>query len=47
MGALPAAIGLFPQIGEVNVKKLEPQFHNLVDKKTGKKIETVYYNKGL
>jgi len=45
-GALPCAIALFPQEFPISTSKLEPEFQNLVDKK-GKKIETLYFNKGL
>ena len=45
-GALPCAIGLFPQISEVDPKKLEPQFHGLVDEK-GRPITKLFFNKGL
>ena len=44
--ALPAAIGLFQQTSELDVKQLEPQFQNLKDSQ-GKHIDRVYFNKGL
>jgi len=43
---LPAACALFPQIVEVPVQELETKFHNLRDYE-GRKIQKVYYNKGL
>jgi hypothetical protein len=43
---LPAAIGLFPQDVEMDVRRLEPRFHNLKDEK-GNPITKVYFNKGL
>eukprot|EP00823_Brevimastigomonas_motovehiculus_P006295 TRINITY_DN517_c0_g1_i1.p1 TRINITY_DN517_c0_g1~~TRINITY_DN517_c0_g1_i1.p1 ORF type:complete len:339 (+),score=61.49 TRINITY_DN517_c0_g1_i1:57-1073(+) len=45
-GALPAAIGLFPQDCAIKPSQLEPKFHNLKDK-NGKPFETLYFNKGL
>jgi len=44
--ALPCAIALFPQEFPISTSKLEPEFQNLKDK-NGKKIETLYFNKGL
>ena len=44
--ALPMAIGLFQQTSELDVNKMEPQFQNLKDSQ-GKKIDKVYFNKGL
>lgn len=53
MVALPCAIGLFPQRGELKVEDLEDKFFNrvgndkvLVDSK-GRPVETVWFNKGL
>ena len=43
---LPPAIALFPQIGAIDVSKLEPEFQGLLNAK-GKPISTLYYNKGL
>lgn len=43
---LPLCIGMFPQISSMEVEKMEPTFHNLVDSK-GNKVEKLYYNKGL
>eukprot|EP00039_Didymoeca_costata_P005660 m.83435 g.83435 ORF g.83435 m.83435 type:complete len:334 (-) comp12921_c0_seq4:1359-2360(-) len=43
---LPFALSLFPQQGSVEVSRLEPQFHNLLDSH-GQPIQTVNYNKGL
>ena len=39
-GALPCAVGLFPQQSPISPKKLEPQFHDL-------EYDNLYYNKGL
>jgi hypothetical protein len=44
--ALPLAIGLFPQVSEIDVKKLEKEFHNLKDN-SGKVVTHAYFNKGL
>jgi hypothetical protein len=44
--AVPWCIGLFPQFASMDVKKVEPKFHNLKDK-DGNPITRVYYNKGL
>lgn len=44
--ALPAAIGLFPQVSAINVSTMESKFHNLNDR-NGNKINTLYFNKGL
>ena len=44
--ALPLAISVFPQTGAIEVSKLEPSLRALTDP-DGKKIETVFYNKGL
>jgi len=45
-GALPVAIGLFPQISAVSPKELESHFHNL-KYKNGSPINKLYFNKGL
>jgi len=45
-GALPAAIGLFPQRASVDALDLEPEFHNRVDSR-GQPISKLFYNKGL
>ncbi|KAI3660402.1 hypothetical protein MP638_002485 [Amoeboaphelidium occidentale] len=44
--ALPCAIALFPQRGKLDVKSVEKEFQDL-NRKDGKRISTVYYNKGL
>lgn len=44
--ALPAAIALYPQKLEFDVKSLEEEFHDIKDK-NGNKITTVYANKGI
>jgi len=44
--ALPLAISVFPQTSSIEVSKLEPALQNLVGP-DGKKLERVYYNKGL
>jgi sideroflexin-5 len=44
--ALPCAIGLFPQVSEIDATELEPHFHSLVDKNNNR-ITKFYYNKGL
>mmetsp|Transcript_22898 Transcript_22898/g.54112 ORF Transcript_22898/g.54112 Transcript_22898/m.54112 type:complete len:127 (+) Transcript_22898:289-669(+) len=46
MGALPVAVGLFPQEASIAATKLEPEFHNLADNE-GKPIRTVFFNKGV
>ncbi|KAI8889292.1 Tricarboxylate/iron carrier [Backusella circina FSU 941] len=46
MTALPAAIAVFPQIGELETSKIEKEFQGLTDKE-GNPIEKVYFNKGL
>jgi hypothetical protein len=46
MTALPAAIAVFPQIGQLETSKIEKEFHGLKDKQ-GNPIEKVYFNKGL
>eukprot|EP00123_Amoebidium_parasiticum_P006110 comp17160_c0_seq1/m.15995 comp17160_c0_seq1/g.15995 ORF comp17160_c0_seq1/g.15995 comp17160_c0_seq1/m.15995 type:complete len:333 (-) comp17160_c0_seq1:94-1092(-) len=43
---LPFAIALFPQEGSMPVTELEPRFAGAVDA-SGRKVETVVYNKGL
>jgi tricarboxylate carrier len=44
---LPATVAIFPQISEIKVGDLEEKYQHLVDQKTGKTYETLYYNKGL
>jgi len=44
---LPFAIALFPQTVQVPVTSLESQFHNVVDPASGKKLDVLYYNRGL
>jgi len=44
--ALPLAISLFPQFGELDVSELEPHFHGMKDSH-GRVIDRVVYNKGL
>lgn len=44
--SLPFAIATFPQHAKVPVRDLEEKFWNLRDAK-GKKIEYIFYNKGL
>lgn len=46
MTALPAAIAVFPQVGELETSQMEKEFQNLKDK-TGKPINKLYFNKGL
>lgn len=43
---LPAALAASPQYGNIKVAELEGPFQTLVDK-DGKRIETLYYNRGL
>lgn len=43
---LPLAISLFPQEGSLPTMQAEPRFHNLVDSR-GRKVDTLYFNKGL
>lgn len=45
-GALPFAIALFPQTGEVPAAALEAAFAGRVDR-NGKPVTTFYYNKGI
>lgn len=44
--ALPCALAVLPQRMAIPVSSLEPQFQNRTDKE-GRKIDTVYANKGL
>ncbi|KAJ3299067.1 hypothetical protein HDU79_000026 [Rhizoclosmatium sp. JEL0117] len=46
MAALPCAVALYPQIAEVPVEKLEPQFRQLRGN-DGERIKTLYFNRGL
>jgi hypothetical protein len=46
MTALPAAIAVFPQRGSLKTEKMEKEFRDIRDK-DGKKIDTLFYNKGL
>lgn len=49
-GALPLAIGLFPQISALSAKELEPQVIEQLEDKLQRKInaqDVVYYNKGI
>eukprot|EP00746_Dinoflagellata_sp_MGD_P155308 gnl/MRDRNA2_/MRDRNA2_85299_c0_seq2.p1 gnl/MRDRNA2_/MRDRNA2_85299_c0~~gnl/MRDRNA2_/MRDRNA2_85299_c0_seq2.p1 ORF type:complete len:382 (+),score=77.43 gnl/MRDRNA2_/MRDRNA2_85299_c0_seq2:88-1233(+) len=46
VGVMPACLAVLPPTMEIDVKDLEPEFHNLTDSK-GQKITTVYANKGL
>jgi sideroflexin-5 len=46
MTALPAAIAVFPQRGSLKAEKMEEEFRNIRDK-DGKKLNTLFYNKGL
>ena len=45
-GALPTAIGLFPQTSAVDPLKLESEFHHVKDEK-GNPLRMLYFNKGL
>eukprot|EP00760_Papus_ankaliazontas_P006043 PhM_4_TR12863/c0_g1_i1/m.24725 len=45
--ALPSCIAVFPQTGCIETSKLEPRFQNVVDPNSGKKLEVLYYNKGI
>lgn len=45
-GALPATLAMFPQKLPLSVGELELEFHDL-STKDGRKIDTVYVNKGL
>ena len=44
--ALPLSVSLFPQRGEIEASKLEPEFRNIKNSR-GQHIERFYYNKGL
>lgn len=46
MTALPAAIAVFPQIGELRTADMEKEFQGLKDKE-GRAINKLYFNKGL
>lgn len=46
MGALPMAIGLFPQTVTVATSSLEPEFQSLTDSR-GRAVTELTYNKGL
>ena len=46
MTALPAAIAVFPQIGELQTVNMEKEFQGLKDV-NGKPITKLYFNKGL
>ncbi|KAL0097651.1 Tricarboxylate/iron carrier [Phycomyces blakesleeanus] len=46
MTALPAAIAVFPQRGELSTDTMEEEFHSLKDKEN-RPVKVVYYNKGL
>lgn len=43
---MPLAMSLFPDIIQVDVNKLEPQYRNLKDR-NGNPIQYVYANKGV
>ena len=44
---LPATVAIFPQFSEVSVQDLEEKYHSLVDNRSGKKYEKLYFDKGL
>jgi len=44
---LPPAIATFPQTGRIKVSKLEPRFQDIVDPRTGQRLDVVEFNKGL
>ncbi|KAG0738420.1 hypothetical protein G6F57_001000 [Rhizopus arrhizus] len=46
MTALPAAIAVFPQIGELNTSSMEKEFQDLKNK-NNEPIRQLYFNKGL
>lgn len=46
MTALPAAIAVFPQIGQLETSKMEKEFQDLKDV-NGQPIKALYFNKGL
>lgn len=46
MTALPAAIAVFPQVGELETTTMEKEFQDLKDSH-GKPINKLYFNKGL
>ncbi|GAA5811756.1 hypothetical protein MFLAVUS_005199 [Mucor flavus] len=46
MTALPAAIAVFPQVGELQTESMEKEFQDLNDSH-GKPITKLYFNKGL
>lgn len=43
---VPPALAAFPQTDTIDASKLEPEFHQLVDR-DGRPIEKFYFNKGL
>uniref|UniRef100_A0A7S0W4J4 Sidoreflexin n=1 Tax=Hemiselmis tepida TaxID=464990 RepID=A0A7S0W4J4_9CRYP len=45
-GALPVAIGLFPQQASIQASSLEKEFHGLTGD-DGERLETLYFNKGV
>eukprot|EP01104_Vermistella_antarctica_P017121 TRINITY_DN6015_c0_g1_i1.p1 TRINITY_DN6015_c0_g1~~TRINITY_DN6015_c0_g1_i1.p1 ORF type:complete len:302 (+),score=52.88 TRINITY_DN6015_c0_g1_i1:224-1129(+) len=46
LSALPACIGIFPQVCDVSLDELEPEFHNIYNG-AGTKITNGRYNRGL
>jgi hypothetical protein len=46
MTALPAAIAVFPQVGELETSSMEKEFQGLKDSQ-GHPIKKLYFNKGL
>ena len=46
MTALPAAIAVFPQTGELETNQMEEEFRDLKDH-LGQPVHKLYYNKGL
>jgi cytochrome bd-type quinol oxidase subunit 2 len=44
---LPASVACFPQMAEIPVQEVEPQFQHLVDARTNQPYKVYYYNKGL
>lgn len=44
--AVPLVFGIFKQQASVDVRRLEPEFHNRIDR-FGQPVRFVHYNKGL
>lgn len=45
--ALPMSVALFNQRSAIEREKLEPEFQDIKDPKSGETVNQFYYNKGL